>query len=61
VRVAATVEGRPTRVEVDVDSALDDPNLALLTWRNGRIERVSFGEIASGLTIPWSPGPLGML
>jgi hypothetical protein len=61
VRVAAAVDGRPTRVDVQVDSALDDPDVALLTWRNGHIERVSFTEVASGLTIPWSPGPLGML
>ncbi len=61
VRVASALGGRPTRVDIHFDSSLDDPDLALLAWRNGQIERVSPSEVSPGLTIWWSPGPLGVL
>src|SRR5262249_26077774 len=60
VRVAAVRDGRPYRLEVQLDSALDDPDVALLAWRDGRIERVSPAEVSTGLSIAWSPGPTGV-
>jgi hypothetical protein len=61
IHVAFVVDGRPARVEVVLAAPFDDADVAVLAWRNGRIERLSTAEIASGVTIPWSPGPLGLL
>ena len=60
VRIAATRDGWPSRLDIRLDMELDDPDLALLAWRHGAIERVSAGEITPELSLPWTPGPMGM-
>jgi len=37
----------------------DDPTLALLAWRDGKIDRIAPSELLNGLTIAWTPGPIG--
>jgi hypothetical protein len=44
-----------------LDRALDDPSVALLAWRNGKIERIAASELSGSVEIPWSAGPTGGL
>ncbi|WP_437617348.1 hypothetical protein [Sorangium sp. So ce1151] len=59
VRVAAVEGGRPTRIEVELGTPLDDPELVLLTWRDGRLRRVAPPAVGEVLELPWSIGPTG--
>ncbi len=58
VQVTGVRDGRPYRLDIRLERLLDDPDLALLAWRNGSIERVAASQIANGLSIPWTPGPM---
>jgi hypothetical protein len=60
VRVTNAREGEPDRLDIQLQTTLDDPDLALLAWRNGAIMRVTPLEISRGLSIPWSAGPTGL-
>jgi hypothetical protein len=60
IAVTAVRNGRPTKTEIRFDRAMDDSSLAVLTWRNGRVERVTAGETESEMLIRWTAGPLGM-
>jgi hypothetical protein len=60
IAVAGVRDGQPHRLDVRLETPLDDPDLALLAWRNGTFERVSAREISVGMSIPWSPGPTGL-
>lgn len=59
LRIADLRNGRHYRLEVRLDHALDDPAIALLAWRSGKIERIAAKERSGGLSVPWSPGPNG--
>ncbi|WP_234023968.1 hypothetical protein [Sorangium cellulosum] len=59
IRVATVEGGRPTRIEVDLGVPLEDPGLALLTWRDGRLRRFELPQIGETVELPWWPGPTG--
>ncbi|WP_437496111.1 hypothetical protein [Sorangium sp. So ce1099] len=59
IRVAAVEGGRPTRIEVELGTPLEDPELVLLTWRDGRLRRVAPPAVGEVLELPWSIGPTG--
>jgi hypothetical protein len=60
VRVAAVVDGRPSRIEVTSDADLDAPATAWLAWQSGAVSRVAFPPVGASMTIPWTLGPSGM-
>jgi hypothetical protein len=59
IRVVAARDGLPYRLDVRLDVPLDDPDLVLLAWRKGNLERVAVSELSQGLSIPWSAGSMG--
>jgi hypothetical protein len=59
-RVAALVDGRPSRVELTVDVPLDDPHVRLLTWDAGHLRAVVPPAMGEATDIAWSPGPIGL-
>jgi hypothetical protein len=61
LRVGPLRDGLPDRLEARLDRALDDPSVALLAWRNGKIERIAASELSGSVEIPWSAGPTGGL
>jgi hypothetical protein len=61
VRVLAQVDGKPTRLAVDFMTRLDAPDLTLLEWRSGRLERFVPPAIGASVELPWRPGPSGIL
>jgi hypothetical protein len=61
VTVLAVTEGRPTSIELTLDGAsLDDASVCLLAWRDQQLVAVDL-SLHQVLTIPWSPGPTGLL
>ncbi|WP_437651016.1 hypothetical protein [Sorangium sp. So ce362] len=60
IRVAEVEDGKPTRLEIDVGAPLEDPGLALLAWRDGRLRRVAPPAVGETIELPWSPGPIGV-
>ena len=61
LRVGALREELPYRLEIRLDRTIDDPSVALLVWRNGKVERIAASELSGGVEIAWSPGPTGAL
>jgi hypothetical protein len=61
VRIAAVNRGLPTRLEVEMRSALDDEELALLVWQDRQLTRLRVPAIGGSIELPWSPGPTGVL
>jgi hypothetical protein len=61
IRVAEVEDGKPSRLEVDLGAPLEDPGLALLSWRDGRLRRMALPAIGEAVELPWSPGPIGLL
>jgi hypothetical protein len=59
VRVVATEEGRPTRIEVD--GAVGAPDAALLVWQGGAMQRWTVPAVGKTVVIPWSAGPSKVL
>jgi hypothetical protein len=57
VRAASVDDGRPARIEVESDVALDDASTSWLVWNDGKLERVSFPAIGASTTFAWTPGP----
>lgn len=61
VTVLAVTEGRPTSIELTLDSgSFDDASVCLLAWREQRLVPVEL-SLHQPLSIPWSPGPTGLL
>ncbi|HMA94777.1 MAG TPA: hypothetical protein VKP30_18935, partial [Polyangiaceae bacterium] len=58
IRVAAVRNDNPYRLDIQLNTPLNDPRLALLAWQDGRIRRVSPSELEKGLFVRWSPGPM---
>jgi hypothetical protein len=58
-RVAALVDGRPSRIELTLDVPLDDPRVRLLTWDAGHLRPVVPPAMGEATDIAWSPGPIG--
>jgi hypothetical protein len=58
VRVVADDGTAPTAIEVTLDVPLDDPSVAVLTWKDGMLRPVTLSE--APVTLPWSPGPSGL-
>jgi hypothetical protein len=56
-RVVEAVDGRPTAVNVHFDRALEDPSVALLVWREGRLRALRLPSVGEPIRIPWSSGP----
>jgi hypothetical protein len=50
----------PTHVRVDLDRPLDDPELCLLVWRGGKLERLDPPVPGDVLELPHEPGPMGL-
>jgi hypothetical protein len=61
IRVAAVRDGRPTRLEISLRRALEDPELGWLTWQAHHLERFIPPAIGASIEIPWSSGPSGVL
>lgn len=61
IRVAEVRDGRPARIEVALRRTLDDPVLAWLIWRDGRLERFALPAVGQTVEVPWSPGPSRVL
>ena len=61
LRVAALRDELPYRLETRLDRTIDDPSVALLLWRNGKVERIAASELSGGVEVAWSPGPTGAL
>jgi hypothetical protein len=58
IRVAAVRNGNPYRLDIRLNTTLDDPQLALIAWQDGKIRRIAPQELEQGLTISWSAGPM---
>ncbi|MFT3926189.1 MAG: hypothetical protein QM778_26830 [Myxococcales bacterium] len=60
IRVAALQDGKPSRIHVAFDAALDDPTLSLVEWKDERF--VPFVPPAVGQSVlwKWSSGPTGL-
>ena len=57
-KAIATVDrGAPTAIDVVFDVPLEDPALHLMTWRDGRLARLSPPPVGASVDLPWSPGP----
>jgi hypothetical protein len=61
IRVTAVERGLPSRLEVEVERALDDPNGGWVVWRDHRLERFVPPPIGESVELPWSSGPSGVL
>jgi hypothetical protein len=61
IRVASVRDGKPVRLEVTLADSLDASDLALLVWRDRRIERLAPPPVGGRVELPWSPGPSGVL
>ena len=59
VRVVASRDGRPTRFRVTFDRPLDDPTLALVTWKGGGIRRVTVPPVGTDLVLHHESGTSG--
>lgn len=61
VTVLAVMEGHPTSIELTLDAgSFDDADVCLLAWRDQRLVPVQL-SLHQALSIPWSPGPTGLL
>lgn len=60
VSVAATKDGAPTRIDFEAESPLDDPRLAFLAWKDGRLRSLRLPAIGESLELAWEPGPSGL-
>lgn len=61
VTVLAVTAGRPTSIELTLSSgSFDDANVCLLAWRDQQLVPVEL-SLHQVLTVPWSPGPTGLL
>jgi hypothetical protein len=59
VRIVATEDGRPTRIEVD--GAVGAPGAAILVWQGGAMRRWTVPAVGETVVIPWSAGPSKVL
>jgi len=50
----------PTRIRVDLGRPLGDPELCLLVWRGGKLERLDPPAPGEVLELPHEPGPMGL-
>jgi hypothetical protein len=53
-------DGRPSRIELTLDSSLDDPHVRLLVWDAGRLRRFVPPPLGGVADIAWSRGPMGL-
>jgi hypothetical protein len=60
IRVTQVQGGLPSHLAVEWRRSLDDPELALLVWRSGRLERLAPPRVGESVELPWSPGPSGV-
>jgi len=61
IRVAAVRQGRPTRLEISLRRALEDPELGWITWQHHQLERFVPPAVGASVELPWSSGPSGVL
>ncbi|MEO7331029.1 MAG: hypothetical protein ABI193_20810, partial [Minicystis sp.] len=61
IRVATVVNGLPTRLDITLRRALEDPELGWLTWRDHHLEPFVPPAIGTSIDLPWSAGPSGVL
>jgi hypothetical protein len=60
IRVTDVRDGRPSRLEVAFDRSLDSPSLAVMVWREHRLERLEGMEIGKPVDVAWTAGPGGL-
>lgn len=61
VTVLAVANGRPTKIRFTLTrGALDDNDVCLLAWRAQQLVPLRLA-LHQRLSIPWSPGPTGLL
>ena len=61
VTVLAVTDGHPTSIRLTLNNgSFDDASVCLLAWRAGRLVPVDL-SLHQSLSIPWSPGPTGLL
>jgi hypothetical protein len=61
VKVLAVEQGRPTSLALTLASgSFDDADVCLLAWRSSQLVPVQLA-LHEKLSIPWSPGPTGLL
>jgi hypothetical protein len=61
IRIAAVQDGHPTRLDITLRRALEDPELGWITWRDHQLERFVPPAIGATVELPWSAGPSGVL
>jgi hypothetical protein len=54
-------DGPPARLEVTLQRSFHDPLVALLIWRDQRLERFTPPRPGETVEVPWSPGPSRVL
>lgn len=59
-RILRIDERGPTAVRFTTSFDFDDPDVALLMWRDGTMRRVDVPAPGKSLDLPWTPGPIGM-
>lgn len=60
IRVAEVEDGRPTRIDIELDVSFDDPDVALVEWRDGALRPIEV-PVGQSVELQWSPGPMGFL
>jgi hypothetical protein len=60
VKVLETQNGWWTRARFDLGEPLDASSVCLLTWRNGRLEKLPVPPVGGTIAIPHNRGPLGL-
>jgi hypothetical protein len=59
-RVAAMDGPRLTRVDLTLDTPLDDRGVRFVAWQDGHLRPVAVPAPGTSTTLTWSPGPTGI-
>lgn len=59
IQIQDATGGRVKRFAVTFDRSVDDPQIALIVWKDGALRRVAAPEIGDTLTIRHEVGPVG--
>jgi hypothetical protein len=60
VRILDETDGRPSRFSVRFDRPLDDPSLAFLIWKGGKLRAFTPPKIGDEALVRHEDGPMGM-
>jgi hypothetical protein len=59
VTVLSNNGNHPTSIQVRFHTSLEDPELRLLVWMDGRLAPLDLPHVGDSVEVPWSPGPTG--